>query len=116
MLRLLFWIFALPILVIVVVFAAMNPNEVQLNLWPVTDAGVPFPLYGVGLAGLLAGFVLGAVVALLRRSSARARVRALVQQTERDPREIASLKERLVQAERAQGPAAGLPAPARDAA
>ncbi|SUS08631.1 conserved exported hypothetical protein [Candidatus Defluviicoccus seviourii] len=116
MLRLLFWLFALPILVAVMVFAAMNPNEVQLNLWPVTDTGVPFPLYGVGLVGLLAGFLLGAVVGLLRRSGARARVRTLVQQTERDQREIASLKERLTQAERAQVQATGLPAPARDAA
>jgi uncharacterized integral membrane protein len=115
-LRLLFWLFALPILIVVVVFATMNPNEVQLNLWPVTDAGVPFPLYGVGLVGLLVGFVLGAVVALMRRSGARARVRTLVQQTERDQREIASLKERLERAERMQGQAAGLPAPSRDAA
>lgn len=116
MLRLLFWLFAVPILVAVVAFAAMNPNEVQLNLWPVTDTGVPFPLYGVGLVGLLAGFVLGAVVAMMRRSSARARVRTLVQQVERDQREVATLKERLEQAERGRAQAAGLPAPSRDAA
>ena len=112
--RLLFWLCALPILVAVVVFAVMNPNEVALNLWPVLDESVSFPLYGVGLVGLLAGFLLGATIALTRRNKARAQVRELVRRSEVDQREIATLKERLGQIERAQ--ATSLPAPVRDAA
>lgn len=112
MYRVLFWLLALPLFVVVVLFAVMNPAPVELSVWPALEDKVLFPLYGVGLVGLLVGFVVGAIAAWIQHGRGRARMRALVRQAGQDRDEIVALK---LQLERASGakPATALPAPAK---
>lgn len=108
MLKVLFWLFALPLVVFVVVFAASNPQPVALNLWPFTEIEVP--LYAITLLGALIGFIIGVVVGLTRGLRSRHRVRTLMRDLERERRETIGLKERIGKFEAAEGQAT-IPAP-----
>jgi putative membrane protein len=81
-------VFALPFLLLLVVFALSNAGTVQLGLWP-TDLSIdaPLSLAVLGAAGLF--FILGAIVVWIgslnqRRRARRAesRVRALERELE----------------------------------
>jgi hypothetical protein len=102
-----FWLLALPLFVAIVVFAVVNPGMVELSVWPLLEPPIAFPLYGVGLVGLLLGFVLGAAAAWMGGSRLRQRLRATIRQAESDQQQIAALKEQL---DRVKGE--GKPAPA----
>lgn len=97
MLRLLFWIAALPLFVFVVVFAASNPAPVVLNLWPFTELEVP--LYSVALVGALIGLILGALIGWAQGSRARGRVRELMHELEGERRELLALREKVAKLE-----------------
>jgi uncharacterized integral membrane protein len=99
-LRLLFWIIALPLFVFVVVFAASNPALVTLDLWPFTQLEVP--LYSIALVGALIGLVLGTMIGWAQGSSARARSRQLMHELEGERRELLALRERVAKFEAAE--------------
>jgi putative membrane protein len=103
---------AIPLLLLLVLFALSNPAPVRLGLWP-TDLWVQVPLSLAVLGAMAVAFLLGGLFvwfnALGQRRRARraeARVRALDQQIE-------GLKARLAQqAEQARQPGPALPPPA----
>ena len=68
------WIITIPVTIIVVVFAIANRTPVTVNFWPLPWFA-QLPLYLVVLGSLLAGFLIGAVIAWLsagrRRQEAR---------------------------------------------
>jgi len=86
--RLLTWLIGLPLGVVVVIFALSNRQTTALGLWPFAD-GVAVPVYLAVLGPLLAGLLLGLLVAgysgLRRRAALRFhthRVRALEREVE----------------------------------
>lgn len=115
MYRVLFWLLALPLLAIIVLFAVTNPQPVELSVWPALEEKVLFPLYGVGLVGLLVGFCVGAIAAWVQGGRSRRRIRELVRQGAADRDEIVALKLQLERAAAGKAPAA-LPGPAANAA
>lgn len=58
------WLLALPVTVVLLVFALNNRVPVEVNLWPLPYA-VPAWLSVVALVALGAGFVLGLVAAFI---------------------------------------------------
>ena len=100
MLKVLFWLIALPLFVFVVVFAASNPGLVGLNLWPFTELEVP--LYSIALVGALVGLILGTMVGWAQGSGARSRARRLMHELEGERRELVALRERVAKFEAAE--------------
>lgn len=114
--RVLYWIAVVPLLLIVVVFSVNNHQTTGLDLWPVLMQPLPFPVYGLALICLFAGFVLGGIIAWFQQGHARQRMRALQRQSEGEQREIASLRDRLSRFEAAERQATIPPLPAPGAA
>ncbi len=84
--RFLFWLIALPLAVLLVVFALSNRQPLTLGLWPLPD-GFAVPAYAAVLLPLLIGLVAGMLVGAARRMAAQARASALarrVSSLERD--------------------------------
>jgi uncharacterized integral membrane protein len=92
---LLYWLIGLPVFLVVVVFAINNYTIVDLNLWPLLPVSVPFPIYGVALIAVFAGFIVGSLVGWLQAGRSRQRVRELVRRAEGDRRTIAELEEKI---------------------
>jgi uncharacterized integral membrane protein len=92
------WVVTIPVTVIAVVFAIANRSPVELNLWPLPWR-TTLPVYLVILLSLLAGFLIGAAVALLSGGRRRQRSRARLQAANA---ELAALQRR--QAAAAQPP------------
>lgn len=120
MLRVFFWIFFLPLFAVIVLIAVMNPELVEVSLWPALEEKVLFPLYGVALVGLFVGFILGACVAIVQGGRSRQRVRELTRRVENDWREMAMLRKQVEKLEAEQSAArrgqAALPGPKASAA
>ena len=55
--RAFYWLFVIPLFVIVIVFAVTNHGSTELSLWPVLTEPVLFPVYGIALIGLFIGFL-----------------------------------------------------------
>lgn len=110
MLKVLFWLVALVLIAFVIIFAASNPEPVNLNLWPFAEMSVP--LYAVTLVGALVGFLIGAVVGWGGSLAARKRTRELMRQLERERRETVGLKEQVAKFETAERQASIPPPPA----
>jgi len=120
MLRIFFWIFFLPLFAVIVLIAVMNPDLVEVSLWPALEHKVLFPLYGVALVGLFVGFILGACVAFFQGRRSRQRVRELTRRVESDWRELAMLRKQVEKLESEQSTVrtspAALPGPKATAA
>ncbi len=114
--RVLYWIAFIPLCLVVIVFSVSNHATTELSLWPVLTDPIPFPVYGIALVALFAGFVLGGIVSWFQGGSGRRRYRELQRRSEREQREIASLRERLSRLEvndrQATIPPTPLPQPA----
>lgn len=110
--KVVFWLFVIPLFLVVIVFAISNNSLVEVSLWPVLTDAVLFPLYGVVLIGIFAGFVLGAVVAWLQGGGSRQRARRLRREVAQEQLDAKALRERLVRLEAAEKEATIPPAPA----
>jgi uncharacterized integral membrane protein len=81
-LRHLSWIVTLPFGLLVLLFALSNRGTVGLGMWPLPDQ-VELPIYLVGLAGALVGFLAGGLIAFLGGGRTRRRARELARRGER---------------------------------
>jgi len=86
--RRLSWIITLPLMVIAVVFAVVNRQLTQVNLWPF-DIELQAPLFLVVLLSLFVGFILGGMASWMaatrkrrRAKGDRARLRNLEQEVQ----------------------------------
>jgi uncharacterized integral membrane protein len=68
-------IVTLPITVAVVLFAISNRNLVEVHLWPLPGS-LDLPLYVIGLATMVAGFLIGGLTAWFSGGENRQRARA----------------------------------------
>jgi len=80
----------LPVTVAVVLFAVSNRQAVDLHFWPLPGS-VEVPLYAIGLATMVVGFLIGGVVAWLGAGETRQRARTA-------EREVRTLETRLTDA------------------
>ncbi|QLH38599.1 MAG: DUF1049 domain-containing protein [Defluviicoccus sp.] len=110
--RVLYWIAFIPLCLVVIVFSVSNHATAELSLWPVLTDPVPFPVYGIALVALFAGFVLGGIVAWFQGGSRRRLTRELRRRSEQEQREIAKLRERLNRLEASNRQATIPPPPA----
>ena len=72
--RILGWLLALPIALLIVVFAVANRHDVRLELWPLPWV-LDLPVYLAVLGALVKGIVIGLLVAWLAGTGARRRAR-----------------------------------------
>ncbi len=116
--RLVYWLIAIPLLVVMPLFATSNLETVMLKLWPLPERwSVSVPLFAVALGGLAIGFFAGGFVAWFSAGRARARARAAERTVRIREIEIEELRRKVEEAERASAAAKaeappGLPAPA----
>lgn len=111
MLRILSWIVGIPVAAAVVAFAVANRGSVKLSLLPLPFE-IELPLYLVVLGAMLAGLILGGLIAWLSAGRLRRRVRQSAREAEASSREAQALREKIERLE-ADPPAkrANLPAP-----
>jgi uncharacterized integral membrane protein len=85
------WIVTIPVTVVVVLFTIGNLADVTINLWPLPWTIVA-PLYLIVLVCLLAGFIIGAVVAWASGGRRRRRGRELADHNARLAHQIDELR------------------------
>lgn len=78
--HLLFWIIVLPVIIVLVTFAVMNRQDINLDLWPLPWATPPVPVFALLFGGLLAGFGGGVFVMWRHGAAGRRRSRDLTRQ------------------------------------
>jgi uncharacterized integral membrane protein len=89
--RFLSWLITLPVIVLCVLFAVSNRQEVNLDLWP-TGYVLTAPLYLISLGCLVLGFFSGALIFWLGGLGARLQRRYLTKEVEKLKRELAEAK------------------------
>ena len=111
MLRILSWIVGIPVAAAIVAFAVANRGSVKLSLLPLPFE-IELPLYLVALGAMLAGLILGGLIAWLSAGRLRRRTRQAVREAEAASREARALREKIERLE-TETPAkrANLPAP-----
>jgi len=113
MARLLSLIVTIPLLVVGVSFALSNRQPTPVGLWPLPDQ-IVVPVWAVGLALMLAGFLLGLVVSWLSHHRTRAargraerRVGTLEAELSAAQRRAAEAEKRVAELTRPAGPPPG---------
>jgi lipopolysaccharide assembly protein A len=103
-LRLLQWVLFLLVAFVVVTFVVQNRQEVEVSLWPLPFTK-PAPLFGIIIACVLFGFVLGAISAWLSGGSARKRARELARLNAEKAQQISQLHQQIaIQKQASPGP------------
>lgn len=100
-------IIALPLLILIVVFALSNPQHVTIGMWP-TDDVVQAPLSLALLVAMGAAFLLGALLIWVGALGVRHRARRAERQVRMLEAQVATLKAELVAATAPPAPRAGL--------
>lgn len=90
-------VLAVPVLLILVLFALSNQQAVQLGFWP-TDFALVAPLSLTVLAGMAIAFLLGAIMVWFGVVGARQRARRAERQVRLLEAEVAQLKARILPA------------------
>jgi len=88
--RLLQWVLFLLVAFVVVTFVVQNRQEVEVSLWPLPFTK-PAPLFGIIIACVLLGFLLGVVSAWLSGAGVRKKARALGRMNDEKARQIGQL-------------------------
>ncbi len=97
--KIFFWIVVLPISLAVLVFAVVNTQMVDVDLFVYTIA---MPLFAIALVGVFVGFIWGGLIAWLHAGKARQRARDYARRVESERRETAIVRERLRKLESAE--------------
>lgn len=98
--RLLSWLIGLPVAAVAVLFAASNKEIIAFALWPLPMT-LSLPLYLAMLGTLVAGFLVGGIVAWMGQGRARSRARRLADKVFSLERDVKTLQERAAAAEKA---------------
>jgi uncharacterized integral membrane protein len=92
--RLVHWFVTLPVALVVILFAVSNRDGVTVTLWPL-PVRLDAPLYLVVLLALLAGFLVGELIAWINAGRARRLARERARRIEALERELAATQARL---------------------
>ncbi len=113
--RLLAWLFGLPSLIILLLFALANRHMVTLSLDPLTPEdpviALTMPLWAVLFLGILLGLLAGGVATWFRQSKWRKQARTCRRDLEMERLARKRLEERAAQAAPVAAPAAPSAAP-----
>lgn len=109
MFRLLFWLLALVLAIIIIVFSVSNRGSIEIDLWLYQTP--PVPVFAVVLLAIFVGFIWGGLAAWAGAGRTRARVRDMARRVEAEQREKAILRQRLNKLEAAEKQAAIPPPP-----
>jgi uncharacterized integral membrane protein len=93
-LRFLQWVLFLLVAFVVVTFVVQNRQEVEVSLWPLPFTK-PAPLFGIIIACVLLGFLLGAFSAWLSGGGVRKRARELARANAEKAQQISQLHQQL---------------------
>ncbi|MCK8785180.1 LapA family protein [Roseomonas sp. NAR14] len=104
------WILFGPFLVLLILFALSNRQEVQLTLWPF-DYAYAVPLSFAVLAVAALSFLIGAAVAWIASLPYRRRARQMEGAARRMETQLAGLRTQEVYPARRQAEAKAMPAP-----
>jgi len=106
--KLVHWLVTLPLALVLIVFAVSNRAGITLTLWPF-PVSLEAPVYLVVLLALLAGFLIGELVAWIN-------LRRWRREAKRHSRRIQALERELAakEAQLKPGEARQIPGPARD--
>ena len=85
---------AVPILVVLVLFALSNTQPVVLTLWPLDYKFVPVPIAAAILGGMAIAFVLGALFVWFPSLAARSRARRYERATRKLEAQVTALKKK----------------------
>jgi uncharacterized integral membrane protein len=102
------WIITIPVTIVAVVFAIANRTPITVNFWPLPWFA-ELPLYLVVLGSLLAGFLIGAVIAWLSAGRRRQEARVAAERLRGLTAELTQLQRQ--QAAALDGATGRLPAP-----
>lgn len=91
MARFLYWLIALPLVLLAGFFAIANREPVRVGLWPLVDTAV-MPLFVVIILSLFLGFLFGALAAWWSGRRARQRARIAERRAERLTAELERLR------------------------
>ena len=91
--KLLFWLFYLPLLVVVAAFAVANRQAIEINLAPF-PFGLTAPVFAIVLSAILVGLIVGGTSAWFSRRKWRRNARKLSRQNSLLEAEITSLREK----------------------
>lgn len=97
--RFMFWLFVIPALAVVAVFALNNRTPVVFDLWPFS-LEMEMPVYLAFLAVLAAGVLIGGFVTWLGQGRMRASLREQTYQGEVARRELMAEREKTARLER----------------
>ena len=101
--KLFFWIFAVPLAVLIIIFSVNNRSDVALDLWPLDVVTAPLPVFSVVLANLLAGFLMGGIIAWMSGGETRRRARRMTRRAEAAERALAEATQQIQELEQAAG-------------
>jgi uncharacterized integral membrane protein len=115
--RYLSWLVTFPVMVVVVVFAVANRQEVTLHFWPLAESG-PVPVWLLVLGSFLAGILVGWLIMWVATAPRRRRARQTAERARELARQLAELRrQQAAQPAGAAAPATGaLAAPRTPAA
>ncbi|MGZ9106342.1 MAG: LapA family protein [Rhodoplanes sp.] len=113
MARLIFWLLVLVLSLVIIVFAVLNRELVELDLWIYQTP--PVPLFVLTLVGIFIGFIWGGLAAWFSAGKSRRRARSLYRRVEADEREKATLRRQIEKLQAGEKRAA-IPPPPADAA
>lgn len=106
--KLVHWLVTAPLALLLVVFAVSNRESVTVTLWPL-PATLDAPLYLVVLLVLLAGFLVGQLVAWINGAGWRREARRRARRIESLERELAATQAQLPKNELSHLPLPGVP-------
>lgn len=109
--RLFSWFVVVPTALAVVAFSVSNRADVVVNFWPLSFTS-EFRVFAVVLVSIIAGFVLGGLVAWISAGKRRRRARAMARRAKAAEAEAARLRDKVADLEEvAETQEIALPAP-----
>ena len=60
--KVIYWVVAVPLAAVIIVFSLNNRAAVILDLWPLDILAFPIPLFSVALVCMVAGFLIGGLI------------------------------------------------------
>lgn len=111
--RLIFWLLVLVLSLVIIVFAVLNREPIEVDLWVYQTPLIP--AFVLTLIGVFIGFIWGGIVAWFSAGKHRQRIRDLRRRREADEREKAILRRQIEKLQAGEKRAA-IPPPPADAA
>jgi hypothetical protein len=61
-LKVIYWIIALPLAAVIIIFSLNNQAKVVIDLWPFDFIAIPIPIFIIALVCIVLGFLVGSLI------------------------------------------------------